>query len=115
MGKSKPRVKMPIGERAKQFAPFSPLNGLHAALAECEKMREKRRYPDEDALVQINRVLNELKKGDTVLIFYYNGTEMRYEQIEGQVNIIDDLHERLFICDKEISFKDFLEIEIKKG
>lgn len=106
---------MPIGDRAKQFAPFSPLNGLHAALAECEKMREKRRYPDEDTLVQINQVLNEIKKGNTVLAFYYNEAEMRYEQIEGQVNIIDDLHDRLFVSDKEIRLKDILEIEIKKG
>ena len=48
---------MPVEQRAKQFAPFSPLSGLEAALAEREKKREKRRYPDEDAIVAINAVL----------------------------------------------------------
>ena len=114
MGTSKPRVKMPISERAKQFAPFSPLSGLEAALAEREKRREKRRYPDEDAIIAINAVLSELKKGDTATVFSYNSSECCYEQTEGTVQLIDDLHKRLFVCGREIMFDDILEISFKK-
>ena len=59
---------MPIGERAKQFAPFSPLSGLEEALAERERRREQRRYPDEDTLSAINALLLELKNGDHVSV-----------------------------------------------
>ena len=34
---SKPRSKMPIAERAKQFMPFAAVSGLAAALAQKEK------------------------------------------------------------------------------
>ena len=105
---------MPIEERAKQFAPFSPLNGLHAALAEKERHREERRYPDNDTIAEINTVLSELKKGDTATVFFYNTEESHYEQSEGAISIIDDLHKRLFLCGKEIRFEDILEISAKE-
>ena len=35
---SKPKQKMPIEERAKQFMPFSALKGLEEALASKEKI-----------------------------------------------------------------------------
>lgn len=35
------RVKMDIGNRAKQFMPFAALKGLPEALAEKEKLREE--------------------------------------------------------------------------
>ena len=112
MGKCKPRNKMPIGDRAKQFAPFSPLSGLEKALAEQEKKNEKRRYPDADAMAEINATLNELKRGDSATVFFYNSSEHRYEQSEGQIQIIDELHKRLFIGGMEICFRDILEIVI---
>ena len=112
MGKSKPKFKMPIGERAKQFAPFSPLSTLEQALADQVRRREKRRYPDSDTVAEINSVLTELKKGDVASVFFYNETDIRYEQAEGEVRIIDSLHKRLFICGREINFGDILEISI---
>ena len=69
MGKCKPKFKMPIKERAKQFAPFSPLNGLEAALTERERLCEERRYPDSDTMAEINSVLSILKKGNIADIF----------------------------------------------
>jgi len=114
VGKTKPKFKMPISERAKQFAPFSPLNGLEEALAEREKHKEGRRYPDEDALIEINTVLSEIKKDDTASVFFYNTAEMRYEQVEGEIHIIDELHKRIFLCGREIRFDDILGIEITK-
>ena len=112
MGKGKPKFKMPIGERAKQFAPFSPLSGLEAALSERERLREERRDPDSDTVEKINTVLTELKKGDTATVFFYNTEDVRYEQIEGRVEIIDELHGRLFLLGKEVHFDDILDIGI---
>ena len=113
MAKNKPKFKMSVEDRAKQFAPFSPLSGLEAALAEREKLREERRHPDGDAITAINTALTELKKGDAATVFFYNTEETRYEQTEGEISIIDDLHSRLFLCGKEIRFSDILEISIK--
>ena len=110
MGKSKPRTKMPISERAKQFAPFSPLSGLEAALNEREKRKEPKRFLDEDAASALNASLIELKRGDKVTVFYYNSLDECYDQAEGVFNIIDLLKERLFICGKEILFDDLFEI-----
>ena len=54
MGK-KPRTKMPVSQRAKQFAPFKSLDGLDAAMREAEeehsRMRESKStvyVPEED-------------------------------------------------------------------
>lgn len=39
---SKPRTKMPVAERAKQFMPFAALKGLPEALAEVERKMQVR-------------------------------------------------------------------------
>ena len=111
MGKSKPRTRMPISERAKQFAPFSPLSGLEAALAEREKRKEARRFLGEDGIAELNAALADLKRGDTVTVFFYNSEQECYEQVEGTVSIIDQLKHRLFVCGREIFFDDLYEIE----
>ena len=113
MAKSKPRSKMSISERAKQFAPFSPLSGLEAALAEREKRKEPKRILDEDAASALNDVLTSLKRGDVITVFFYNSELKCYEQVEGAVNIIDQLKSRLFVCGREIFFDDLYEIEKK--
>ena len=114
MAKSKPRTKMSISERAKQFAPFSPLSGLEAALAEREKRKEPRRILAEDAVSIMNDTLSTLKRGDHITVFFYNSNQECYEQVEGAVNIIDQLKGRIFICGREIFFTDLYEIEKKQ-
>ena len=111
MGKSKNVVKMSVSERAKQFAPFSPLNGLEAALAERERRREPKRTLSDDAVSELNAALIDLKKGDMITVFFYDPEQECYEQIEGTVNIIDQLKCRLFIGGREIFFDDLYEIE----
>ena len=111
MAKSKPRSKMPISERAKQFSPFSPLNVLEAALAEKEKRKERKKVLSEDAVAALNDVLSTLCKGDNVTVFFYNSEQECYEQTEGTVNIIDQLKGRIFVSGKEISVDDMYEIE----
>ena len=106
---------MPISERAKQFAPFSPLSGLEAALAEREKRKEPKRLLDEDAVAVLNDALTTLKRGDKITVFFYNSNQECYEQVEGAVNIIDQLKGRIFICGREIFFTDLYEIEKKDG
>lgn len=61
------RKKMTIQERAKQFMPFSPLNGLQKALREKEESINKIERPQlsEDLIESINIKLKDLEKNIT--------------------------------------------------
>lgn len=58
MGK-KPRTKMPVAQRAKQFAPFKALDGLDLAIREAEEEHRKAlesqgvvHVPDEEGYIE---------------------------------------------------------------
>ena len=54
MGK-RPRHKMPISERAKQFAPFAAIRGLEEALRKKEEeMKQKEKPKNENELPDIS-------------------------------------------------------------
>ena len=48
----KPRTKMPIEQRAKQFAPFKSLNGLDDVLRQAEE--EHRRMMESSGVVNVS-------------------------------------------------------------
>ena len=110
---TKPRVKMTIEERAKQFMPFSPLSGLGRALLnkEKEKVREAKKLLDRDKEEEISRKLNDMEIGNQALITYFNNGE--YVKITGMVKQIDDSRKILRINEKEIVFSDIFDILIK--
>ena len=73
---NKPRAKMPVSERAKQFSPFAALRGLDAAMERkrrelgLEKGSERSEYR-EDAL---DRAYARLSPGQQLtVVFYQNG------------------------------------------
>ena len=51
------RAPMPRSRRAKQFMPFDALCGLKEAIAAKERVIEPRRYPSDDAIAEIERLL----------------------------------------------------------
>ena len=58
MGK-KPRTRMPVAQRAKQFAPFKALDGLDLAIREAEEEHRKAlesqgivHVPDEEGYIE---------------------------------------------------------------
>ena len=110
MAKSKPRIPMPIAERAKQFAPFSPLNGLKKALAEKEKIRVPKRELSDETIEKINDVLVNLKTGKIITVVYYDEKEQEYLQLTGTVAKVYEYEKILQIASTKIRFEDIYDI-----
>ena len=113
MGKNKPREPMPISERAKQFAPFSPLHGLHAALLEKERTREPRREISEEFAAELNATLVSLERGRVVTVYYYDAAEETYRQLTGTVTGVDAYARTLTVETTAIQFDDLFEITVE--
>lgn len=96
---------MPIAERAKQFAPFSPLGGLQKALREKEKIREPKRELSEEAEKEVNAALTALRPGELTTVVFYNEEEQTYEQLTGVVTRIDPTARILQLSETEIAIE----------
>ena len=105
-------MKMPIERRAKIFLPFAAVKGLDEAL---ERKREERLMEDriilsEDGEMEVDAVLNEIGKGDTVRATFYDGG--RYRIIEGRIAKKDEKEGCIILENSPvISFKDIRSIE----
>ena len=75
----KPKNKMPISERAKQFAPFAAIRGLEAALHRKEEEMKKQQKPEmpEQAAALINERLSTLRIGEEIRIKYFIKGEIK--------------------------------------
>ena len=109
---SKQRVKMPVQERAKQFAPFSPLKGLTKALSVKERQRVlvDKKVVSEDMAAENDRILHLLKAGDMAEAIYYDQGE--YIKRRGLVAAISAEKRYLKIVDTVIAFDDLFEIKL---
>lgn len=107
---SRPKTKMPREERAKQFMPFAALKGLDEALAAKEKIVVPKKELSEEMLSELDRKINEVKKGNIVTVVYYFRDE--YLKIQGIVARIDESARILQIVNTKIPFDDILEIEV---
>lgn len=105
---SKPKHKMPIEERAKQFMPFSALKGLEEALAEKEKIVVPKIELSEDSAMELDRKMHALGCGKITTIVYYNKKE--YLKLTGMVAKIDQDNRILQIVNTKISFDDIYDI-----
>lgn len=104
----KPKHKMSIEERAKQFMPFSALKGLNEALAEKEKIVVPKIELSEDGAIELDRKMHTLERGKIATIIYYDKEE--YLKITGMVAKIDENNRILQIVDTKISFDDIYDI-----
>ena len=102
------RIKMPIEERAKQFAPFSALTTLGKALAEKERIIVKQAEISEEKAEEINRKLKEIKTGEIVNLVYFDTDE--YVEITGMVAKINFDERTIRIVNKVIDFDKILKI-----
>jgi len=109
---SKERVKMPIGERAKQFAPFSPLKGLSKALMAKERQRVlvDKKVVSEDIAAENDRILHTLEPGMMAEAIYYD--EGEYIKRRGLVTQLSAEKKFVKIVDTVIAFDDLFEIKI---
>lgn len=104
----KPKHKMPISERAKQFAPFSSLNGMYETLSVKEKFSIPHGKLADDAEEQLNRMLIALQCGMNLQTVYYGNGQ--YKKTNGKVTKVDAEHQKLYISDCEIDFNDLYDI-----
>lgn len=105
------RVKMPRGDRAKQFAPFDALKGLQEALRIKEYEHDKTTEGDlsEDEVKEISSVLSELKKGDKVqLNFFRDGHIISLSGVAR----LEVEKQKLFVGAFEIDFDEIKKIKI---
>lgn len=105
---SKPRNKMPIEDRAKQFMPFAALKGLPDALAAKEKITVPKAELSEEMAEELDHRMHELSKGKIATVVYFHKDE--YIKITGMVARIDETSRLLQIVNTKIPFDDILEI-----
>ena len=107
---NKPRPKMTVADRAKQFAPFSALRGLPEELARKEQICQPRKILSCDMAEQLNRMLQTVQPGHMVTVVYYN--EGQYRQKKGMVARVDCRLRLLRVVEEEIPFDDLFEIRL---
>lgn len=107
----RPRAKMPVSERAKQFAPFAAIKGLSEALEEKRRVKVARKTLSEDEADMIDRSLRAVKIGRFVSLVYYDDGE--YVGIKGCVSKIDSINKTVFIEDTEIMLADVISVSFE--
>ena len=111
MAKTIVRAPMPPSRRAKQFVPFDALKGLKEAIAQKEHSPAARRDLSEDAIVEINRCLSNLRLGQLVTVVYYCDYTQEVHQLTGQVSKVDPYWKTLEIGNVSIDFDELYGIE----
>ena len=107
---SKPKSKMPIEERAKQFMPFAALRGLADALAAKEKVLVPKIELSPEMAEELDRQMHLIAKGKMATVVYFNNGE--YIKITGLVARIDETSRILQIVNTKIPFADILQVEL---
>lgn len=108
MGKM-PRTKMDIGNRAKQFLPFSALKGLSEALEEKERVIVPKPELSEDMLEELDQKIKQIERGNIITLTYYDHGEC--VKLTGMIAKIDNTSKTLQIVNTKIQFSNILSIE----
>lgn len=106
----RPKHKMPVEDRAKQFMPFAALKGLPDALAAREKITVAKIELSEEMAEELDRRMHGLAKGKMASVVYFHRDE--YIKITGMVARIDKTSRILQIVNTKISFDDILEVAV---
>lgn len=104
----RPRNKMPIPDRAKQFMPFSALRGLNEALAAKERIVVPKPELSEEMAEELDHKLQSLQSGQVATIVYYHTDQCI--RITGMIARIDSSSQLLQIVNTKIAFTDILDI-----
>ncbi len=106
------RTKMARRDRAKQFAPFDALKGLHEALRMKEYQHERTQKGDlsEEKVAEISKMLLSLQKNDVVNVTYFD--DGHYLQTEGFAKV-DFVEQTLIVGSVKVSFDDVFDVKLK--
>ncbi|MGN0376475.1 MAG: YolD-like family protein [Suilimivivens sp.] len=107
---AKPKNKMPISDRAKQFMPFAALKGLPEALAAKEKIIVQKVELSPEMEEELDRQMHQIIKGEVITAVYFHQDE--YIKITGMVARIDETCRLLQIVNTKIAFDDILMISL---
>ncbi|MBE5880884.1 MAG: YolD-like family protein [Lachnospiraceae bacterium] len=105
---TRPKHKMSVQDRAKQFMPFAALKGLPEALAAKEKIIVPKIELSPEMADELDRKMHLLKKGEMVTVVYFHRDE--YLQITGLTARIDPTCRILQIVNTKIDFDDILDV-----
>lgn len=106
---NKPKTKMPISERAKQFMPFAALKGLPEALQKMERVIVPKIELSEEMIAEIDYKLQQIKEGDIITLTHFS--EGEYLRTTGMVSKIDIEDKSIQIVDNIITFDNLANIE----
>ena len=107
---SKPKYKMPIADRAKQFVPFAALKGLPEALSAKERITVDKIELSPEMAEELDRRMHLLQKGNIATVVYFHKDE--YIKITGMVARIDTTCRLLQIVNTKIHFEDIYEVTV---
>ena len=117
---SKTRPKMPMSDRAAQFAPFAALTGYDSAIKETGRLTGERVELDVEALSALDMkyqlLMEALDEAPEVTITYFQPDERKaggkYVSAVGAVKKIDDFERRITMRDgTRIPMDDVLSID----
>ena len=97
-------------DRAKQFAPFDALTGLHEAIAKREKIVIDKPDLSEDKKDELDSIFINLRPGVMVTVIYYADKEFR--KLTGMVAKMDLDMKVLTIVKTKINILDIIDIEL---
>ncbi|MBD5458616.1 MAG: YolD-like family protein [Lachnospiraceae bacterium] len=106
----RPKNKMPILDRAKQFMPFAALKGLPEALSKKEKIVVPKIELSPEMAEELDFKMHLLERGKIATAVYFCKDE--YLKISGMVARIDETSRILQIVNTKIPFDDILDIEL---
>lgn len=105
---SKPKYKMTISDRAKQFVPFAALKGLPEALSAKERIIVDKLELSPEMADELDCKMHMLRKGKIATVIYFHQDE--YIKITGMVARIDVTCRLLQIVNTKINFDDIYEL-----
>ena len=117
---SKVRPRMPMSDRAAQFAPFAALTGYDSAIKETGRLTDEKIELDEEALTALDMkyqlLMDALDDAPEVTITYFQPDERKaggkYVSAVGAVKKIDDFERRITMRDgTRIPMDDVLSID----
>ena len=100
---------MKNSERAKIFAPFSPLKSLSDALREKEIIRIPKSELADERIEELDLILRRLSAGDEITVIHYNNGI--YEKTAGLVSEIDNIAKSISIAKRTILFDNIYDIK----
>lgn len=103
------RAHMDRAERAKQFMPFSALEGLEETLRDFNRPRDERVCLGEDAQIELDRRLHTLIPGREVCVVYY--ANRQYTALSGRVMKLDLTGRSILIEEQWVPLDDILELQ----